>query len=478
MHMPLNFFATIFQTLLAHKEKELIRWPSEAGGSRGYTGSELLEKIAAIRTVLLARSVQPSQPVLLAVPVSIDLICALLAVQSIGAVPVLPPAKARAGGILKIIEKQKIRFVVTARSPTLLMKAAAWVKKFSCVVILHSSKTDQTIAIVDVPPAQPALISHSSGSTGAAKAVYRSHRILLAQHQVLKEAFPPWPDQIDFPLFPNILLHNLAIGVTSVLPAIPRFDLSKLNPATIAGQLINEGVQTLTGNVFYFRKLAAYFQEQSLLFPHVRAIGIGGSPVPETLVHALKKVFTHATVYIIYGSSEAEPIAVRKVQEGTIHPLAGYKVGTVSKHVQLMLRSTGEVAVAGKRYPVGEITIKGPHVAISAGAEAFNTGDFGYLDEHNELYLTGRRGNEKIIEGIQHYQLEQVIMEDERVERAAAIVQDDGFRVYVQGPIPKQEIADLLKKYTDTSIIKSIRKRNRIPVDARHFSKILYKEVR
>lgn len=478
MHMPVNFFTTIFQTLLRNKEKELIRWPAEEGNPGNYTGHELLEKIAAIRMALLNRSVQPSQPVLLAVPVSIDLICALLAIQSVGAVPILPPAKAGAGNLLKVIEDQKIAFVVIAHPLTLLMKTAAWIKKIKFILIHHLPKACEAIDIVNVPPAQPALVSHSSGSTGAAKAVYRSHSVLLAQHEVLKETFPPWPDQVDFPLFPNILLHNLAVGITSVLPDIPKFEPSKTNPAVIAGQLIKEGVHTLTGNVYYFKKLLIYFEQHALYFPCVQAIGIGGSPVPELLALSLKKFFPCAAIWIIYGSSEAEPIAVRMVGDESIHPLAGYKVGTVSKHIQLALAPAGEVVVAGKCYPVGEITIKGPHVAISPGTEALRTGDFGYLDEHNELCLTARKGNESIFKGLQHYQLEQALMQDQRVEKAAAIVRKDGFYLYVQGNIGEQEVVNTLKKWIDISVIKSISKRNRIPVDQRHLSKILYNKVR
>ena len=473
-----NFFYTVFQTLLGNREKELIRWPLEGGGSKTYTGGELIEKIAAIRMVLLNRQAAPAQPILLALPVSIDLICAVFAVQAIGAVPVLPPAKASAGSMLQVIKKQQIRLVLTARSPSLLLKTVAWTKKIRFAALHNLPRANQAIDIVTVSPHQPALVSHSSGSTGKAKAIYRSHQVLLAQHTVLKETFPPWPGQIDFPLFPNILLHNLAIGITSVLPRIPRFALAGMEPAAIAGQLVKDKVQTLTGNVFYFKRLAAYFQKHALSFPQVRAIGIGGSPVPETLALLLKNFFTKAGIYIIYGSSEAEPIAVRKVQDETIHPLAGYKVGKVNRDLQLTLSAIAEVAVAGRRYPVGEIIIKGPHVAISNGMEALHTGDFGYVDEQDELYLTARKGNEQICNGLQHYQVEHLLAQDQRVEQAAAIVQADGFNIYVQGDIQEQEIFDILKKWIDSRWIKRIHKRNKIPVDARHFSKILYPAVR
>lgn len=477
--MHINFFHTVYQSLLNNKEKVLIRWPSESSESKRFTGNDLLQKIGSIRMALANYPVGPGQPVLLALPVSAELVCAVLAVQAAGAVPVLPPAKVSAGSLLKLIKQQRIPFVFIAHAPSLLMKAVAFVKKFHYIPLGDDLPgTPQAISIMNVPPQQPALVSHSSGSTGQAKAIYRSHRVLGAQHQILKEAFPPWPDQTDFPLFPNILLHNLASGVTSVLPAIPRFALNEMDPATIARQLMSENVQTLTGNVFYFRRLADYLHENPS-FPQVRALGIGGSPVPEALAHRLQKLFPCAAVYIIYGSSEAEPIAIRKVQHNEkIDPLAGYKVGKVNEHVQLSLSYIGEVAVAGERHPVGEIKIKGPHVAIREGEEALQTGDFGYVDAAtNELYLTARKGNETICNGLQHYQLEHLLANDERVEKVAAIATDYGFDLYVQGSIPEQDVPSLLKKHTDMKTIKSIHKRNPIPVDARHLSKIIYSKL-
>ena len=70
-------------------------------------------------------------------------------------------------------------------------------------------------------PNQPALIAHTSGSTGQPKQIVRTHAVLSAQHAVLKAVFPPWPGQQDFPLFPNVLLHNLASGAASILPKVP-----------------------------------------------------------------------------------------------------------------------------------------------------------------------------------------------------------------------------------------------------------------
>jgi acyl-coenzyme A synthetase/AMP-(fatty) acid ligase len=475
--MLINFFSIIYQTLQQNRQNELIVWPSSPGVSKSYTGKELLQKVAASRAVLLSKGVNASQAVLLAVPVSVDLICALLAVQSIGAVPVLPPASESGTGILKLIKEQGIRFVLVADKLGFMKAVVSFLGKFKFVILSRTALLDKFIDTVNVPPEQAALISHSSGSTGNPKAVFRSHRVLLAQHHLLKEVFPLWPDQIDFPLFPNILLHNLAAGVKSVMPHISGFKLNELDPALVVDQLVNNKVQTLTGNVYYFTNILAYLRKNRISFPRVRSIGIGGSPVPEILATSLKIFFINADVYIIYGSSEAEPIAVRKVIGEPMDPMAGYKVGKANKNLQLEISQLGEVLVANKIYSVGEIKVKGTHVAVANIDSMLATGDYGYLNEQNEIYLTGRKGNETIKNHIQHYQLEHLLLNDERVEKAAAIAVDDGFSIFVQGDITGEEILVLLGKQVSINIIKSINKRDNIPVDTRHLSKILYDKV-
>jgi len=175
---------------------------------------------------------------------------------------------------------------------------------------------------------QPALISHSSGSaSGRPTAVRRSHRVLQAQHEALRRQFPPWAGQRDFPLFPNVILHNLSVGALSIVPDLAQSRLAQLDPARIAAQLAAERVETLTGNVFFFTRLVAHLRLHPATFPAVRAPGIGGSPVPECLLAAVQKHFPQATCHVIYGASEAEPIAVRAVAGPALDPRLGYCVG-------------------------------------------------------------------------------------------------------------------------------------------------------
>lgn len=476
--MVANFYDCIYERLLKSIDDELIVWPGQSAAGRSYTGEAILNRVAAIRTELSKTGVQPGQQVLLAIPVTFDLICTLLAIMAMGAIPVLPPAASSLRTLLSLMMRENMSAVITRRKPPFLLH---WLAKRTGIVPFHIDSvvapSSAWLPPQPVDPDQPALISHSSGSTGTPKSVRRSHRVLLAQHQALSTSFPPWPGQRDFPLFPNILLHNLAVGTISILPDLPGFAVTQMDPACIVRQLVEQRVQTLTGNVYYFQKLLQYLEKQSLTFPDVRAIGIGGSPVPESLAHSLKKSFAQADIYVIYGSSEAEPIAVRKTGPTPKKPRAGYAVGTIHPALHVQIQPVGVLIFSdGTSYNTGEIEVKGAHVA-TAGNEWFRTGDFGYFNAQ-QLFLTGRRGNERIHQGVQHYQVEHMLSAVNGVKRVAARSTESGFTVYIEGNPSKADLWKTLTENFPMGIVDRICFRKTLPVDARHQSKIRYDRLK
>lgn len=478
--MDTNFFEHIHRTLLQYPEQVFVVWPASGrkdAAPTSHTGQAILGRVQAMREALATTPVQPAEAVLLALPVGMDLLCALLAVMALGAVPVLPPAAASPKGLLHLVRQVRIRTVVTQRPARLATRCVAWVFGVQMTAIGPvGSRAAAAGAAAPVPKGQAALVSHTSGSTGQPKAIHRSHGVLLAQHQALKAVFPPWAGQRDFPLFPNILLHNLAAGVVSILPDVP--GTGPLVPARLVQQLVQERVQTLTGNVAYFAALLGYLRQHPVRLPDVVGIGIGGSPVPEPLVQALLRYFPSAAVYIIYGSSEAEPIAVRRVSADPANPGAGYCVGAVHPALECRIRPVGQLrrgADAGQ--DVGEIQVRGPHVASSPPGQWLNTGDYGYL-AGGQLFLTGRQGNERLHHGVQHYQVEHVLYHLPGVERVAARADATGFTLFVEGSATRQAIAAELASVFPANLCRALHFRTHLPVDARHHSKILYDQLR
>jgi len=485
--MSANFYAHIAVTLRAAPATALLTWPALTLAESGsdyvpptyHTGAEIAAAVAAMRKRLTAAGVQPGQRVLLLVPVSFELIGALLGGLAHGAVVVLPPVKSSPAQLLRLARRGQVAAVVLAQAPGFAMKLLGQLFGLKLVGANELTSHFPELPPAAVLPTQPALITHTSGSTGQPKQIVRTHAVLSAQHAVLKQIFPPWPGQRDFPLFPNVLLHNLASGAASILPKVPWGNFADFYPPLVVEQLRDFEVQTLTGNVFYFQKLLPELQRQPGGFPLVRALGVGGSPVPEWLGQALRAVFPRATIYVIYGSSEAEPIAVRPLTTRAESPALGYAVGPVHPSLELQLEALGELELpGGERRPVGEIRVRGPHVASPAPGGWLRTGDFGYLAADGQLYLTGRAGNEALRHGVQHYQLEHVLQHLPDVVRVAARPVTAGFAVYVQGEATETAIRSALAAHFPAAVCADVHFRAELPVDHRHHSKIRYAELR
>lgn len=475
----INFYNYIHTNLTKKEITELIVWPGDTVNKiSGFTNKDLLQAISNYRQQLLQKNIKHGEAILLAMPVSVGAINALLAIQSIGAIPVLPPANPRLLTLISVMRKQKIRGIIVEKEIRILFSLILRLSGIKPLVLQNTRKKTCVWTPTLVPPKQAALITHSSGSTGKPKAIYRSHQVLSSQHLVLKKTFPSWHSQRDFPLFPNIILHNLAAEVTSILPSIPGFKIEQLNPAIIVEQLQSQQIETLTGNVFYFKKIIEYLSKYPQSFPLIKAIGIGGSPVPENLAHSLKQYFNNADCYIIYGSSEAEPIAIRKINQVIENALNGYAVGNVCESLELRINATTEIQTSDGLFKAGEIEVKGPHVATPKNSEWLKTGDIGYLNTNNDLYLTARKGNERCHKAIHHYQVEHLLLQQKGVVNTGAVSAPNGFKIFIEGNIAKKEIWEILNSHLQPGIIKDVYFRNRIPMDKRHHSKILYSKLK
>ena len=465
--MP-NFYSLIEQSARANSSALAIRWPH----APDLTFDQLTRQVNTGRQQLIRQGIRPGDVCLLAVPVSPPAIVALLALLAEGGVVVLPPADRQLRGLNRLRRTGQLRAIVTSQRPPLKVRALGLL--FGVRLVRLASQTTASVpsASRSAPETQAALITFSSGSTGHPRPIYRSHAVLTAQHRALLHHFPAKPGSLDFPLFPNVLLHNLAAGIGTVLPDMSGFKVAQVQPEKIIAQLRQAAVRTLTGNVFYFTRLLTYAEARLITLPTVEAVGVGGSPVPENLLKRLRILFPVAKVYVIYGSSEAEPIAVRTFND-PLDPLRGYAVGPIHPGLAWKLAPTNRLSSE----KIGELLVSGPHVALPDGQTWFATGDIGYV-EGRELVLTARRGNETVVDGKQHYQLEHYLQHQPGVEKAAALARDNAFDIIFEGSASVAAVQKALEQVFDLKYVSTVRQISRLPTDARHQSKILYRTLR
>lgn len=470
--MNINFFSNILNQLLLQPHTILLKWPSTDGNSKIFDGNKINHKVGAVQANLKENDVQIADKILIGLPLSPDSVFAILGIMAYGAIPVTPPAGIKKLDLLQLLKAEKIENIYL-KKPSFIIKVVARLKGIK--IIEHIARNKFKISKVNLVSEDiPALISFTSGSTGKSKSVHRTHKVLTAQHLALKKSFGTHDNHVDFPLFPNILLHNLSMGILTVMPDLPNFNLGAMTTQRILDQLKSEDVTSLTGNVFYFKKLLLQLEVNPQVFIKVKALGIGGSPVPEILPQQLKKYFPNAQLYIIYGSTQAEPIAIRDFKDGK-PPEMGYCVGTIHDDLQLQLRNELNTSASEKKH-TGEICVKGDHVVCESNDGWLHTGDYGCIDANNQLYLIARKGNEQLIAGYGHYQIEHVLLCNDLISQVAALTTAQGFHIFYVGSCKNDDIVKQLRIFP-LSIIKTIQKVESLPVDDRHFSKILYKQV-
>ena len=471
----MNYYTNIHHAFAQHPLHIALRWPGQGIGSR-WTFGELQQRVETHRQTLRQKGVGPGDICLMLIPASAAAISGILAVMAEGAIPMLPPPGMKWKHWRALHQQHKITaYLIASNSPRAARGLAYW-GAGKRIRLDPKVQTNTAMAPTEVPDAQPGLISHSSGSTGMPKAIFRTHGVLRSQHAAINRVFPAWEGQVDFPLFPNVLLHNLAVGTQTVMPDLPGFQLTAMDPVVIARQLAEAQAQTMTGNVYYFRQLVGYLEAQGQTLNSLRAVGVGGSPVPDALLARMATCFPEATIYAIYGSSEAEPIAVRPFT-APMDPTLGYFAGPIDATLTWRLHEPQTLQAGGQTVQAGELWVKGPHVVGAEEDRWFKTGDIGYVTEDG-LYLTGRIGNETAVADKMHYQVEHFLNNLPGITRAAALPRQNQFAIAYEGTLSEQEVLEKLEGIVTLHKINRIVKSNGLPVDHRHHSKILYRQIR
>ncbi len=390
-------------SLLEPREQAALVRPD---GSR-WSYAELYDRVAKLAGGLHARDIGPGDRVVLLVPLSPELYQCLLALAWVGATTVLIDPGADAGarlarigptGLIGIPKAHLLRLKIPAlRHLDLSLTVGGWAPLAS------------RIETLDGPPPPmcadpgPALLTFTSGTTGAAKAMARSHARLLAQHHALQDHLDVGPTDVDLPTLPVFSLHSLAGGATCVLPDADLRAPGSVDPARLVAQIRTEGVTTSAGSPALFQRLADHLVETGQTLPDLRALWLGGARVPVDLVETLCQVLPEARIEIIYGSTEAEPIAfldgrahLHTLREGAGR---GALVGRPVDSVMVRL-DDDEVQVAGDHVNPGYVDdpeADAAHKVHERTPEGevrtwHRTGDCGFLDEDGMLWLLGRVG--------------------------------------------------------------------------------------
>ena len=421
--------SNLANNFLMHGEKKpsqiALVEPLSDGQEKNWTFGELIALVSRFRHGLDRYGFKPGDRFVVILPVSAEFYAFLGALFANGVVPIFIDATMPPSQILRSIQLSNAKAIVSIKK---LLRhrfylPALWGRKLFCVDSdggffisswqnLVSKETDYSKATAFISPEDHSLISFTTGTTGRPKGADRQHGIVAQQRNFSQKSWPKQKNDIDFCGFPLVVLMNLNWGITTVLPDMELSHPAKANAQKLLSQMHRWQVTRMSASPAVFQQLTSGSFTHNDIPKCFRSLVTGGASVPQWLAQKIQNLFTDSDNYIVYGSTEAEPIAGISMEEFLSSDDNGYLVGRPIEGLRVKILSpqkTPQKMLLDEPLPshqVGEVLLNGPHVIKryigndranketklkdSQGEIWHRTGDLGYFDSNERIWLVGR----------------------------------------------------------------------------------------
>ncbi|MGB1789287.1 MAG: AMP-binding protein [Limisphaerales bacterium] len=272
-----------------------------------------------------------------------------------------------------------------------------------------------------------ALIIYTSGTTGKPKGAMLSHQNLMCNVAAVMEAVNIRPDDRMAVLLP--MFHSFTMTVGLLLPMTQGVSIIAIKslhpPKNIIAEIMQHGATVMPAIPQLYRALVNVDLPADL---PLRVCLSGAAPLPVEVLNAFRE---RVGIPLLegYGLSETSPVACTNPLHGT--QKAG-SVGVPIRGVEFQIRNdAGDVLPVGEP---GEICIKGHNIMMGywnnpEATEAsikdgwLLTGDIGRLDEDGYIYITDRKKDMLLVNGINVYprEVEEVIYQFDGIKEAAVV---------------------------------------------------------
>lgn len=502
----MNLCQPIVRIAEHYPDKTALNIPLPGGEYTALSYSHFMKLAGHFQRQLLQSGFTVGDRVVVMIPPGLHLYPLLVAMLGVGIVAVIPERglpKAQFRAALRLCRPKGIITVAAAGKFWPLFPEMWRIKRFVTDRAVPGMKRlnvsfdtlDNEFICQSLPSDTTGLITFTSGTTGIPKGANRTHGSLAAQRLAIEERFPSQEQDIDLHSFPVLVLQTLSTGPQSVLP---RFDFAMpraVNPAEITQQIAQFGITRISGAPAYMQRIIRYAQVQQLSFPQVRQVVVGGAAGSKALYQGCLHVFPNAQHYVIYGSTEAEPIAAVDMRiliaQWSQHD--GYLVGSPVNVAEICLREIGGQGELKPPAPGagGEILVAGPHVLSEyidnqqatrlykiprlQGGVWHCTGDVGFLDDAGQIWLVGRVSDGITVSSgrtVYPYPLEKRLNDLEETERSALVAHPQGGAALIlQCTLLPKALPAILDEL-QLSDVTRVYQIPEMPVDIRHNSKI------
>jgi amino acid adenylation domain-containing protein len=347
---------------------------------------------------------------------SFDVVIALLAIFKAGAVyvpmdPTWPVAR--------------IRTILDDTRPTLLLSQGHLLERLALtdvrtLVLDTAGDCDDPLSdknpAITVDPGQTAYIYYTSGTTGTPKGVTASYANLASYIQVAQARYGftsrdtmPAIARFSFSISMFELMLPLVAGGTLVILARDHIlDLARMTRTLSEVTFVHAGPSLLKVLLPYVKRHAPDLNA----FARMRHVSSGGDMIPPSVLEAMREVFVHADVFVIYGCSE---IGCMGCTYGVPHdgPLLKTYVGwpfdntivriTDAAFNVVPVGADGEISFAGGGIAKGYLNRPDLTADKFIEGEAhrfYRTGDIGRMTEDGCLEVLGRSDLQVQVRGI------------------------------------------------------------------------------
>ena len=498
-----NITHHFFETSSKFPNKKAIQYLDEH-----ITFESLRVNVENYSAYLHKKGIEKGDRILVFMPMSIDLYKIVLAIFNIGATAVFLDEWVSIKRLQLCCNIADCKGIVASKKLLFLGNIFKEIRKIPIKLATRTSVIATENYSAPVSAEDTALITFTTGSSGIPKAANRTHQFLSSQYEVLKEHTNANSNNIELTTLPIVLLMNLGIGSTSIIADFNQKKPNKLNPENIIKQIEKFGINKITASPYFLEKIANYINHEKIELPNIQQVFTGGAPVFPNIAKTIIKAFKNASVDIIYGSTESEPISSVKAESLTSQNIisdGGLLVGRADKNtkvaiipidanpITLLNKTIKDIEVSTGT--IGEIAVSGRHVLKNyfknEGAFKRNkiddngiiwhrTGDSGFVDANGMLYLTGPCSNLIIKNNkiLSPFIVEFMISQLDGF-RCGTIIENNKFTAIVEiadKQKPKAVIFKMLKEIIpeleDIIIVKHI------PRDPRHYSKIDYQKLK
>ena len=340
-----NVISYIERHRAAFPDRPALRWVESANLARwdGLTATRLphreisygrfAEDIDRVAAALRDFGLKRGDRAIIFLPMGVLMYTALFAVQRLGAVAVFLDSWARRHQLgasaacvqPKIMISHRAAFDLVAGLPefsglSIRIIAGPGADASFTARLEDLRQRDGAAPVEAVEPEETALITFTTGSSGVPKGANRTHRFLCSQHEALASLLPYEPADADLPAFPIFSLNNLASGVTTVVPALDLAQPGPRDAALLVTQFLHEGITCATLSPSMLVGVARFCADAGIHLPGLRRVVTGGAPISRDNVRDFLRIAPRAACWVLYGSTEVEPMAHIEAREMLAQP--------------------------------------------------------------------------------------------------------------------------------------------------------------